>query len=186
MTKVFIGGSRHVSRLNAQLRKRIDNIIAKNFPILIGDANGADKAVQTYLHSIDYKNVEVFCTEGVCRNNIGHWEVRSVPADTHERNAQFYSAKDRVMAHEADIGLMVWDGKSVGTLLNAMRLIGLQKKKVVIYIVPNKGFREFRRHHEWRSFFASCDAELRRKVEQRATREMRSSPAASQTSFPTF
>jgi len=91
MPKVFIGGSRQVSRLNPQLRSRIDNIASKSFPILIGDANGADKAVQTYLHNIDYQNVEVFCTEGICRNNVGDWQIRKIPAESHERNAQFYS-----------------------------------------------------------------------------------------------
>ncbi len=185
MTKVFIGGSRHFSRLNPQLRRRIDNIASKKFPILIGDANGADKAVQAYLHSIEYQNVEVFCAEGACRNNIGDWQIRNIPANTRERNAEFYSAKDRVMAREADVGLMLWDGKSVGTLLNAMRLINLQKK-VVVYIAPDKQFSEFRREDEWRCFFANCDAEVRRKVEQRAAREMRSSTAASQTAFPIF
>jgi len=185
MTKIFIGGSRHVSRLSAQVRKRIDNIIAKGFPILVGDANGADKAVQSYLHSKHYANVEVFCSEGQCRNNIGNWEVRHVPADTRDRSAHFYSAKDRAMTHEADIGLMVWDGKSAGTLLNAMRLIGL-RKKVVVYVVPDKQFREFRHHDEWETFFANCNAELRRKVEQRASREIRSGDPALQTTLPTF
>jgi hypothetical protein len=72
-----------------------------------------------------------------------------------------------MMTHEADIGFMVWDGKSAGTLLNAMRLISL-KKKVVVYIAPEQRFREFRHHDEWRTFFADCDVDLRRKVEQRS------------------
>ena len=44
--KVFVGGSRHVSRLNERVRERLDKIIQKRLPILIGDASGADKAVQ--------------------------------------------------------------------------------------------------------------------------------------------
>jgi hypothetical protein len=184
MTKIFIGGSRRVSRLSPQVRKRIDNITAKNLPILIGDANGADKAVQSYLHDKHYSNVEVFCSAGACRNNIGNWQVRSVATDTRGRNAHFYSAKDRAMTHEADIGLMVWDGGSAGTLLNVMRLISM-KKKVVVYIVPDKKFREFRHQDEWESFFADCSVELRREVEQRATREVRSAKAL-QTTFSAF
>lgn len=170
MTKVFIGGSRHVSRLNAQVRKRLDNIMEKGFPVLIGDANGADKAVQQYLHSKHYQHVEVFCSEGICRNNIGNWEVRSVSAETRERNVQFYSAKDRVMAQEATVGLMMWDGKSAGTLLNVFRLLSL-RKKVVIYTVPEKRFREFKSEAEWESFIASYDIGLRREVERRAVLE---------------
>ena len=43
--KVFIGGSRKISRLNDSLRKRIEQMIQKNLQILLGAANGADKAV---------------------------------------------------------------------------------------------------------------------------------------------
>jgi len=49
MTKVFIAGSRQLSRLNADVKRRIDTMIDKGFTILVGDANGADKAVQRYL-----------------------------------------------------------------------------------------------------------------------------------------
>jgi len=170
MTKVFVGGSRHVSRLNAAVRKRLDNITSKNFCILVGDANGADKAVQLYLRSKKYQNVEVFCTEGVCRNNIGNWELRPVPAGTRERNAEFYSAKDRVMAKEATIGLMLWDGKSIGTLMNVYRLLKL-RKKAVIYTVPDEEFTEFRTNDEWHSFIARRDSGIQEKLKQRASLE---------------
>lgn len=182
MTKVFIGGSRHVSRLNAQVRKRLDNIVEKGFPILIGDANGADKAVQQYLHSKHYKNVEVFCSDGICRNNIGDWEIRSISAGTRERSVQFYSAKDRVMAQEATVGLMMWDGKSIGTLLNIFRLLSL-KKKAVIYTVPEKKFREFKKSEEWEDFIASYDIGLRREVEKRAMLETPTRNLPLQVSF---
>ena len=46
MTSVFIGGSRAVSRLNDTIREQLDNLIARGRQILIGDANGADRAVQ--------------------------------------------------------------------------------------------------------------------------------------------
>lgn len=48
MTKVFIAGSRQLSRLNAEVKRRIDTMIEKGFTVLVGDANGADKAVQRY------------------------------------------------------------------------------------------------------------------------------------------
>ncbi len=170
MTKVFIGGSRRASRINTQLRKRLDNIIERGFPILIGDANGADKAIQQYLHGKHYQSVEVFCSGGICRNNIGNWQTRSIPVDTRNRDAQFYSAKDRVMAQEATVGLMMWDGKSVGTLLNLFRLLNL-KKKAVIYTVPEKQFLEFRNWVQWKKFLESQDIGLRYKIEQRTKLE---------------
>ena len=73
MTKVFIGGSRKIGRLGPEVRQRLDRIIEKKIQVLIGDANGADKAVQMYLRSRGYYRVQVFCMDGVCRNNVGGW-----------------------------------------------------------------------------------------------------------------
>lgn len=167
MTTVFVGGSRHVSRLDAEVRKRLDTIVANGLPVLVGDANGADKAIQLYLHSKSYENVEVFCTDGSCRNNVGGWAVRRVPAATSQRNAEFYSAKDRAMAQEATVGLMVWDGKSVGTLMNVQRLLNLHKKAVV-YAVPEREFMEFRTLEQWDAFVSSRSQALRTKLQQRS------------------
>src|SRR2546426_9265880 len=131
MTKVFIGGSRHVNRLNDEIRERLDHILEKGLPIVIGDANGADKAVQTYLKSQCYNKVEVFCMEGNCRNNLGEWTTRLV-CGKGKRGFDYYATKDELMTEEATIGLMIWDGKSFGTVANVFRL--LQKgKKVVLY-----------------------------------------------------
>ncbi|MGH6893664.1 MAG: hypothetical protein ACREEP_15555, partial [Dongiaceae bacterium] len=80
---------------------------------------------------------------------------------------QFYSAKDRAMAEEATVGLMIWDGRSVGTLLNAFRLLGMGKK-VVIYLVAERRFLELRSGAEWDRFILSRDTDLRHRVEQRA------------------
>ena len=46
MTKVFIGGSRAITRLHPEVAKRLRNIIDGKLMVLVGDANGADKAVQ--------------------------------------------------------------------------------------------------------------------------------------------
>ena len=46
MNTLFIGGSRHVSRLPTDVKKRLDNVISSGHRVIVGDANGADKAVQ--------------------------------------------------------------------------------------------------------------------------------------------
>ena len=69
MTTIFIGGSRAVSRLNALVRDRLDDFIRRQCMILIGDANGADKAVQRHLAGRGYQHVTVYCMEH-CRNNL--------------------------------------------------------------------------------------------------------------------
>ena len=104
MTKVFIGGSRRVSRLNDDVKRRIDRIIEQGFPVIIGDANGTDKAVQQYLQSRGYNAVEVFCSGGECRINLGKWPVRAVDAGQTRRDFGFYAAKDEQMARRLPSG----------------------------------------------------------------------------------
>ena len=171
--KVFIGGSRRVSRLDAPVRLRLDKIVEKGLPVIIGDANGADKAVQQYLFSKHYDKVEVFCSGAACRNNVGHWQTRPIDADTHDKGSRrFYTAKDRAMSNEATYGFMVWDGKSTGTLLNVLRLLR-QDKKVVVYEVPDRRFSELKAYDQWHAFIAPYGAALRSETEQKAALEHR-------------
>jgi len=183
MTNVFIGGSRTISRLAPEVLQRLDRIIAKNLPVLLGDANGADKAVQRYLESKRYRNVEVFCSGDICRNNIGNWELRRVPSKAREENFDFYAAKDRLMTEQATVGFMIWDGKSVGTLLNVKRLLGKQKK-VVVYDASRSQFSELKAETEWQPFVSRYNQDLRNRVEQKALVE-EGGRTPTQTSFVT-
>ena len=54
-------------------------MIEKGFQVLVGDANGADKA-ERYLAAKSYPNVLVHCMKDHCRNNVGHWPTREVDA----------------------------------------------------------------------------------------------------------
>ena len=160
MIKVFIGGSRRVSRLDEQVKGRLDEIIRKELPIIIGDANGVDRAVQDYLHQRAYEHVEVFCTQGRCRNNVGNWKIRPVPAPAgRKHDFEYYSAKDCLMADEGSIGFMLWDGKSRGTLANVLRLME-QGKKVVVYLAPAKQFTTLRNMSDWQQFNRNSHIEV--------------------------
>jgi hypothetical protein len=138
MTKVFIGGSRAVSRLNDIIRAQLDDLIRKRCAILIGDANGADKAVQQHFADRNYHDVVVICM-AKCRNNVGGWDVRSIASANGKRDFAYYSQKDKVMAHEAQCGIMLWDGESRGTLANIENLLR-EGKKVLVYFSPTKIF----------------------------------------------
>ena len=144
----------------------------KGLAVIVGDANGADKAVQQYLFSKHYDNVEIFCSGTACRNNVGHWNTRVIDTDPHDRGRRFYAAKDRAMAHEATYGFMVWDGKSTGTLLNVLRLLR-QDKKVVVYNVPERRFVELKAREQWDSSVATYGAGLRSETELTAALEDR-------------
>ncbi len=47
--KVFMGGSRAVSKLNATILAKPDDLMNRGCTILIGDANGADRVVSSIL-----------------------------------------------------------------------------------------------------------------------------------------
>jgi hypothetical protein len=164
MSKVFIGGSRRVTRLPSLARQRIDRMIAQKLPIVIGDANGADKAVQAYLADREYGAVEVFCVRGNCRNNLGRWRVREVAAPHSRRDFAFYASKDEEMAKDADVGFMIWDGKSFGTLANAFRLIDQGKKVVVIVSSEATSVTTIRSQGDWNRFVSDCAPDLRERL----------------------
>lgn len=81
MSNVFFGGSRKLGRLNSAIRTRLRNLITNKHTVLIGDANGVDKAVQTFFAEDGYKNVIVYCMDAECRNNVGGWQKKHVTVE---------------------------------------------------------------------------------------------------------
>jgi hypothetical protein len=159
MSVVFIGGSRRLSRLNAVIRGRLDNIIERKNAVIIGDANGGDRAVQAYLAERGYRSVTVYCTNADCRNNVGQWPVRSIAA-TDQRGFDFYALKDAAMAGDAECGFMLWDGKSKGTLFNIRRLLAAGKP-VVVYLAADHVCHTIRREAELAALVAAPPAVAR-------------------------
>src|SRR5712691_5160323 len=143
MTKVFIAGSRKLSRLSSEVKARVGTMIEKGFTILVGDANGADKAVQRYLVDKDYRNVIVHCMASNCRNNVGAWPAREIAAPPGARGFAYYSTKDQAMVDDAAYGLTLWDGESKGTLNSVVNMLR-QNKPVVVHLAPKKTFLNLR------------------------------------------
>lgn len=170
MNTIFMGGSRHVSRLPAEVKARIDNVVASGHHVVVGDANGADKAVQKHLFDRRYPNVTIFCSGDAPRNNVGAWRTRPVAVPKSVRGFQFHAAKDREMAREADFGLMIWDGRSPGTVLNVLRL-ALAGKIAVLIDVPGKNVVNIKTADQLKSFLARCSRELLADLKARATAE---------------
>jgi adenine-specific DNA-methyltransferase len=170
MSTVFVGGSRHIGRLSTQAEERLNKIIGRGFPVLVGDAAGADKAVQKHLLEASYARVTVFCSGDRPRNNLGAWETCKVATSKHVKGFHFFAAKDREMAKKADFGLMIWDGKSAGTALNVLRLVRAGKKAVLLN-VPDEQAVTFKTTHDWGAFLARCHHELVEDLRSRATTE---------------
>ncbi|MGY4233043.1 hypothetical protein ACVIIW_001990 [Bradyrhizobium sp. USDA 4449] len=172
MTTVFLGGSRKITRLPATLAQRLETIIASGFDIIVGDAPGADKALQKYLLDASYKKVTVYCSGDECRNNLGEWHQKLVSPGKETKGFKFFAAKDREMASSADIGLMVWDGQSPGTVLNVLRLIKAGKK-AVLFDTPQRAAFNFTTLNDWSAFIAGCDQRFVDSLRERAVGDER-------------
>jgi len=163
--RVFIAGSRVLTRLNEPLRQRLDRIMAEHFAVLVGDANGADKAVQSYLATRGYEKVTVYCTGIRCRNNVRPWPVKTVAPPTGVRSGfDYYAAKDRAMAADASHGLMIWDGESRGTFTDIVNLVG-QRKPVVLYLSHTRAFRHLHTAADVLGILNEATADARRHLE---------------------
>jgi len=135
MEAVFLGGSRRIARLNESIRSKLDELLDRGLWMFIGDANGADRALQQHLADRGYERVVIYAVTGMLRNNVGHWKVRSVDAPRGARGFDLYSVKDTQMANDASYGFMLWDGKSRGTLANVRSLLA-RGKPVAVHLGP--------------------------------------------------
>lgn len=162
MTTVFVSGSRTITNLNKEIINRLQNIITQRFIIIVGDANGADKALQKYFSEINYQNVIVFCSSGQCRNNIGNWKIKSVSIAPELKGRDFYTQKDKAMAAEADYGFVLWDGASSGSFNNIIELLKNNKKSLV-YFLPKKEFYSISKLADVQMLLSKCDPVARQK-----------------------
>ncbi|MCC8628536.1 hypothetical protein WH216_05670 [Xanthomonas perforans] len=139
MTTVFIAGSITIKKIDDLIRDRIKNILDAGHKIIVGDADGADKAIQEHLSAQDCTNVTVYCSGDKPRNNLGSWPIEKVITDEKPGSRAFFTAKDLAMSKNADFGFMIWDTKSTGTLSNIIELMGHGKKSLV-YVNTKKTF----------------------------------------------
>lgn len=131
--KIFISGSIRIKKLPQSAIIKINNIIDKNFQIIIGDAKGVDSLVQKYLLEENFQNVIVYYAGDKVRNNLGNWPIKNVSNNSTKKGRDLYTLKDIQMANDADYGLMIWDGESKGTLANIKEMKIKNKRFFVFY-----------------------------------------------------
>lgn len=131
--KVFVSGSISIKILPQIAVEKLDSIIAHNFTVLVGDANGVDKLIQEYLKQKSYQNVCVYYAGNKIRNNLAQWNVVNIPSNLTGR--ALYTQKDKQMAFDSDYGMMIWDGKSKGTKANIAEMTKYGKH---FYVIQNE------------------------------------------------
>lgn len=61
------------------------------------------------------------------------------------------------MAQDAKCGVMLWDGKSKGSLNNIQQLLS-QGKKALVYLAPEKAFHKLNTTLNLQEFLRRCDS----------------------------
>jgi hypothetical protein len=165
MKKVFIAGPLKIRTLDENIKERLDNIIRNKIEVLVGDANGIDKAVQEYLFREKYANVTVYCINNP-RNNIGNWKIKSIPCGGATISFSEYIKKDNEMAKNTDFGFMIWNGKSNGTLNNTLNLLE-QGKKTRLYYKPARKFYTIISLNDFKELLSQCKSEDLKKIDKK-------------------
>ena len=132
--RVFISGSKSISKLPEEVKSLLDTFIATDAEILVGDCYGVDAAVQMYLDSKGYSNVIVYCSGETPRNNFvtGAKVCAYVEAAKGLTGSAFHYVKDIQMANDCNQAIMIWDGKSKGTSENIRRVKEMGKPYRII------------------------------------------------------
>lgn len=165
-TRVFIAGSMNIKLLDPQVKERIDNIVAQDFEVVVGDADGADTSIQLYLFNHRTAKTTVFCSGLRPRNNVGDWPVQRVKTSHAEGSRAFFTAKDIRMAEVADLGLMIWDTKSTGTLSNVIELL-TRKKKSVVFVNKAKIFKNIATVEHLEDLLSYMSEDAKRKANEK-------------------
>lgn len=158
--KIFIAGARSITNLNDAVKNKMFSIYSKGYDVLVGDCYGVDASVQKFYSELGYKNVTVYASNGKTRNNIGLWNVKNIVVPNNIRGFDFYCQKDIAMAKEANMGFMIWDGKSRGTLNNIITMI-TQSKTVVVYYAPRNKMIVIKDASKLDELIKSCDYQTR-------------------------
>ena len=160
--KVFIGGSRHLRRLDdARLLDALDRIMRHNHRVLVGDAAGVDEGVQRYFAANGYDNVAVYHMGNRPRrnHNPGAWEVRRVEDNRARKGFKYFALKDAAMSRDADCGLMLWDGNSKGTLNNVLNLLE-DGKRASVYFSPDRSLTTISAAGQLNALLEQCNPEM--------------------------
>ena len=171
--KIFIAGPRAIKEIDENVSMKLQNILEKEYDVLVGDADGIDSSVQKLLNKQNYKKVTVYASKGIARNNYGDWKIKNVIVEGILTGFDFYAQKDLEMAKDSDIGFMIWNGKSKGTFNNMINLLNLEKK-VILYYVPTQKFYQFQQMNDLEEFInvnVKLDSKLKKMLPQKEIKQ---------------
>jgi len=128
--KLLLMGSSafNAKELPAEVKERIDEAIAREMTIIVGEAFGACRLFQDYLASKDYRNVIVGHAARL-RYNAGNWKDFQYGKDLKER--------ERRMIEDCDSAIIMWMNNS-GVIAENLELLKRLGKPTFLYEYSSK------------------------------------------------
>jgi hypothetical protein len=124
-TKLLLMGSKafRADKLPAEVVEKIDEAIARNMTILVGEAPGACMFYQDYLESKGYRKVVVGHAKSM-RYNAGNWKTAKYGNDLKER--------EKGMIEDCDSAIIIWTNNS-GVIAQNLELLKNLGKPAFLY-----------------------------------------------------
>jgi hypothetical protein len=183
--KIVLGGSRHIEFIPNEITDWLLKWMESASEFLVGDAPGTDRAFQVFLNSKKYSSVTVYTSAVEIRNNLGNWQVEKVESGLKSKSNALHAFKDRKMSQIADIGLMIWDSKSAGTLSNVIDLVN-QGKECYLWLATESDLTRFDNPNSLEKFlenFPEQAQEAMKRLNRYRKRVTKSAPINEQTLF---
>ena len=183
--RIVLGGSRHLEFIPNEIADQLFDWMENSTEFLIGDAPGTDRAFQKFLHSKKYSTVTIYSSAGEIRNNLGNWQVEKVESGLKSKSNAAHAFKDRKMSRLADIGLMIWDSQSAGTLSNVIDLVD-QQKECYMWLAAESELCRFDNLKSLDKFllnYPEQSEEAKKRLKRFRNREMKSAHTDEQTLF---
>lgn len=135
---IVLGGTRKVDHLPTEIIDLVRSYVEKGCVFYVGDASGIDTAFQKLLRTLGTKKVSVCSSAEEVRNNLGSWKTEKIESPIKSKSHARHSIKDRFMTSKADLGIMVWDSKSAGTLANVIDLLEMNKESYMYNLIDQE------------------------------------------------
>ena len=183
--KIILGGSRHLEFIPDEIAERLLEWMQSSSEFLVGDAPGTDRAFQVFLSSKKWPSVTVYTSADGIRNNLGNWQVEKVESGLKSKSNAVHAFKDRKMSKVADVGLMIWDCRSAGTLSNVIDLLS-QGKNCFIWVAPESDLYQFENYpslEKWMEEYPDVRDEALKRLSTYQKRESKRESQDSQLGF---
>lgn len=130
--KILLFGSRDISYIPSTVAAQLEQLMNHGkgtVEFIVGDNAGIDSAFHYTLSKIGARSKTTIYGIDYIKNNKFDFNTRIFKSEDYEYEDDMYKFKDRQMADDCDIAIVLWDGKSK-SVMNRIMLLNMRNKKV--------------------------------------------------------